>query len=44
MWSWLKWWWETRKCEHEPGEWCKHDAGMGRHKCCKKCLKVLETQ
>lgn len=40
--GWLKWWfWTTRRCKHEPGDWRLHNMGMGKILHCKKCGKCL---
>jgi len=38
--GWLKWlFWDSRRCEHEPGEWRMREMGMGKIRHCKKCGK-----
>jgi len=40
---WLKWWlWDSRRCEHEPGEWFMVDMGMGKARWCKKCHRCVD--
>jgi len=42
MLSWLKWWlWDSRRCQHVPGEWTMRDFGMGKSQHCKKCGKCM---
>lgn len=38
--DWLIWFfWTSRRCKHEPGEWRMRDAGMGKVQYCKRCGK-----
>lgn len=40
---WLKWWfWDTQRCQHQPGPWTIRDAGMGKARHCTKCGKCLD--
>ena len=41
--QWAKWWfWDARRCNHEPGEWRMINFGMGKARHCKKCGKCLD--
>jgi len=40
--GWLKWWFfETKKCDHIPGQWHMIELGMGKARWCKKCGKLM---
>lgn len=40
---WLKWLLlDSRRCEHEPGEWGLIEAGMRKARWCKKCGKCID--
>ena len=41
--SWFKWWYfDTKKCQHEAGDWHMREMGMGKIRWCKKCGKCLD--
>jgi hypothetical protein len=43
MLKWLKWWfWDARRCEHEPGEWKMIEMGCRKIKHCTKCGKCVD--
>ncbi len=41
--SWLKWYfWDSRRCEHVPGDWAMIDLGRHKIKHCIKCGRCVD--
>jgi hypothetical protein len=40
--SWFKWYYfDTKKCHHEPGPWHMREMGMGKIRWCRICGKCM---